>query len=30
MNWTPERVDLLKNLWAEGLSTAQIANQLGG
>lgn len=30
MNWTDERVDLLKNLWAEGLSASQIAAQLGG
>ena len=30
MNWTDERVELLKKLWAEGLSASQIANQLGG
>ncbi|WP_274427217.1 GcrA family cell cycle regulator [Chelativorans sp. YIM 93263] len=30
MNWTDERVDLLKKLWAEGLSASQIAAQLGG
>jgi GcrA cell cycle regulator len=30
MNWTDERVELLKRLWAEGLSASQIANQLGG
>lgn len=30
MNWTEERVELLKKLWAEGLSASQIANQLGG
>jgi GcrA cell cycle regulator len=27
--WTPARVDTLKRLWAEGLSCAQIAAQLG-
>ena len=30
MNWTEERVELLKKLWGEGLSASQIANQLGG
>ncbi len=30
MNWTEERVELLKKLWAEGLSASQIAAQLGG
>ncbi|WP_024588510.1 GcrA family cell cycle regulator [Aliihoeflea sp. 2WW] len=30
MNWTDERVELLKKLWAEGLSASQIATQLGG
>lgn len=30
MNWTDERVDLLKKLWGEGLSASQIAAQLGG
>ncbi|PHP65479.1 GcrA cell cycle regulator [Zhengella mangrovi] len=30
MNWTDERVELLKKLWAEGLSASQIASQLGG
>lgn len=30
MAWTDERVELLKNLWAEGLSAAQIANKMGG
>jgi GcrA cell cycle regulator len=28
--WTDERVELLKKLWVEGLSAAQIANRLGG
>ncbi len=30
MAWTDERVELLKRLWAEGLSASQIANRLGG
>ncbi|KFB11200.1 GcrA family cell cycle regulator [Nitratireductor basaltis] len=30
MNWTDERVEMLKKLWAEGLSASQIAAQLGG
>ncbi|MGS1095178.1 GcrA family cell cycle regulator [Aquamicrobium terrae] len=30
MNWTDERVELLRKLWAEGLSASQIAAQLGG
>ncbi|MDP3897594.1 MAG: GcrA family cell cycle regulator [Mesorhizobium sp.] len=30
MNWTDERVELLKKLWAEGLSASQIAAHLGG
>ncbi len=29
MAWTDERVDLLKKLWADGLSASQIARQLG-
>lgn len=28
--WTERRVDLLKKLWADGLSASQIAKQLGG
>jgi GcrA cell cycle regulator len=28
--WTDERADLLKKLWADGLSVSQIARQLGG
>ncbi|MCR5875143.1 GcrA family cell cycle regulator [Phenylobacterium sp. J426] len=28
-NWTDERIDLLKKLWADGLSAAQIAKQMG-
>jgi len=28
--WTDERVELLKKLWAEGLSASQVAKQLGG
>jgi GcrA cell cycle regulator len=30
MNWTDERVELLKKLWAAGLSASQIAGELGG
>jgi GcrA cell cycle regulator len=30
MNWSDERVELLKRLWADGLSASQIASQLGG
>lgn len=30
MNWTDERVELLKKLWADGLSASQIAAELGG
>ena len=30
MSWTDERVEMLKNLWAEGLSASRIAAQLGG
>ncbi|MET3662209.1 GcrA family cell cycle regulator [Aquamicrobium ahrensii] len=30
MGWTDERVELLRKLWAEGLSASQIAAQLGG
>ena len=30
MAWTEERVEILKKLWAEGLSASQIANRLGG
>jgi GcrA cell cycle regulator len=30
MNWTDERVETLRKLWAEGLSASQIAAQLGG
>ena len=30
MNWTDERVELLKKYWADGLSASQIAAQLGG
>lgn len=29
MNWTDERVELLKKLWADGLSASQIAAELG-
>lgn len=30
VNWTDDRVEKLKRLWAEGLSASQIAGQLGG
>ncbi|MBI3433948.1 MAG: GcrA cell cycle regulator [Proteobacteria bacterium] len=30
MDWTEERVELLKKLWADGLSASQIAGELGG
>ncbi|MFP3944791.1 MAG: GcrA family cell cycle regulator [Alphaproteobacteria bacterium] len=30
MAWTDERVEQLKQLWADGLSASQIARQLGG
>lgn len=30
MSWTDERVDELKNLWAEGVSASQIAVRMGG
>jgi GcrA cell cycle regulator len=29
MSWTNERTDLLKTLWADGLSASAIANKLG-
>lgn len=30
MNWTDERVELLKKLWQDGFSASQIAGELGG
>lgn len=30
MSWTDDRVEMLKKLWAEGLSASQIAAKLGG
>jgi GcrA cell cycle regulator len=30
MTWTDERVEILKKLWAEGLSASRIATELGG
>lgn len=30
MNWTDDRVELLKKLWGDGLSASQIAAELGG
>mgnify|MGYP001307963677 CR=1 FL=1 len=30
MDWTEERIDLLRRLWGQGQSASQIAEQLGG
>lgn len=30
MSWTDERVELLKKMWADGLSALEIAKELGG
>lgn len=30
MDWTPERVEILTRMWAEGFSARQIADKLGG
>lgn len=30
MSWTEDRIEILKKLWADGLSASQIAAQLGG
>ena len=30
MSWTDDRVDLLKKLWGEGHTAAEIAKELGG
>ena len=30
MSWTDDRVEILKKLWADGLSASQIAGELGG
>ncbi|WP_321503667.1 GcrA family cell cycle regulator [Breoghania sp.] len=30
IHWTEDRIDRLKNLWAEGLSASRIAAELGG
>lgn len=30
MSWTDDRVELLRKLWAEGLSASQVAARLGG
>jgi GcrA cell cycle regulator len=30
MSWTDDRVEMLKKLWADGLSASQIAAELGG
>ncbi len=30
MSWTDERIDRLKNLWSQGVTASQIADELGG
>ncbi|UOM32761.1 GcrA family cell cycle regulator [Acuticoccus sp. I52.16.1] len=30
MSWTDERIEVLRKLWAEGMSASQIASSLGG
>jgi GcrA cell cycle regulator len=30
MNWTDERVELLRKLWKDGLSCSEVARELGG
>ena len=30
INWTDERVEMLKKLWTDGLSASQIAAEIGG
>ncbi len=30
MSWTDERIDRLKNLWSNGMTASQIADELGG
>lgn len=30
VTWTPERVDILKQLWKDGLTASQISKRLGG
>lgn len=30
MSWTDERIEMLRKLWADGLSASQIATSLGG
>ena len=30
MNWTEDRIELLRRLWAQGQSASRIAEQLGG
>lgn len=30
MTWTPERIDILRQHYADGLSSSQIANEIGG
>ncbi|MGA9581359.1 MAG: GcrA family cell cycle regulator, partial [Allosphingosinicella sp.] len=30
MSWTDERIDRLKELWTQGMTASQIADELGG
>src|SRR5687767_15966393 len=30
MSWTDERIDRLKDLWSQGMTASQIADELGG
>src|SRR3954469_18904011 len=30
MSWTDERIDRLKELWSQGITASQIADELGG
>src|SRR5688500_8392852 len=30
MSWTDERIDRLKELWSQGMTASQIADELGG
>ncbi|ORE92405.1 GcrA cell cycle regulator [Stappia sp. 22II-S9-Z10] len=30
MSWTDERIEVLRKMWADGMSASQIANSLGG
>ncbi len=30
MSWTDERIDRLRELWSQGITASQIADELGG